>query len=240
MTESKIDDYLLGRLNQQDLKEIESLLATDSAFAQTVKERQLLINVIDGFGDIEMKHQIQQVHQQEIARSKRINRRQWFYAAAAILLLVATSLWYLNQKTTTPSQIFANYYQTYPINFSTRNNLAQDPLLAKAESAYHTKDYENAFISFEAYASKNAANSKVTLALGICEIERNNNTKALQYFESLIQNDFDSYKDHAYWYAALILLQQNNLKKAKNYLQQIIKNNRPPFHLKAKEIIEKI
>ena len=234
-----LDDYLMGRLSGLEMEQLEKDLEADEELISQLESRKAVLGIIDAFGDIEMMEQISAIHKKEMAVTPQPRKIRWLYtvaAAAVIALLLA--MWFL-MKPATPETLFANYYQTYDLSFTARNN-DNDEQLAQADLLYKSQNFKKALPLFEEQYVINNASSKIGIAIGICKIEMQQYEEALPYFAKIINQEFDIYKDQALWYTALINLKQQDLGSARPLLQDLAGNSKSHFYQQAKTLLSEI
>lgn len=234
--ENQIDDFLLGNMQQDDLKDFESKLSTDKEFAQRVAERKEVIQYIDLLGDVALKKRIQNLHPKAV---ENLNSKKSFrlipilkYAIAA-LFIAAIAYWFLY---TPDRNIYDQYYQAYDLNFGNRGSTT-DEIIAFGGRLYADKNYAKALEQFNALPAE-AVSAKVQLAKGISYLETKQYTLAEKSFQQLIDKKDPIYEGHARWYLAMTYFKTNTPKKAKLLLQEISKADKPFNQKQAKAILE--
>lgn len=235
-----IDDYLLGRLQGEALQRFELSIKNDESLAIAIKNRQAILGIVDAIGDIEMMDHIKRIHQKEMTKkSKPKIFRLWRIASvAAVFLVIALGLW-LWMRPPVPEKLFIANYEPYPLSFTSRDNNT-DSQLAQANIFYKASDYQKALPLFEELYAKDPSQSKFALAIGICKMETDANEEAFQYFQLLGNREFDLFKDHGLWYAALVKLRQGDINTTKEYLKKLVDKPDAYFHKQAVELIEKL
>jgi len=232
-----IDDYLLDRLSGVELEQFEKKLKTDQSLASKVEERKIVLGVVDAFGDIEMMEQISAIHKKEVTADRKSTKFRFLYAAAAALALFVV-IWFL-MKPASPETLFADYYQAYDLSFTTRND-DNDQQLAQADLLYKSRNFKEALPLFEEQYKSGNTGSKIGIALGICHIEMQRYSEALPYFSNILNQEFDTYRDQALWYTALIKLKQNDVQSARPFLQELADNSKSYFYQQAKMLLSEL
>jgi tetratricopeptide (TPR) repeat protein len=220
-----IDEYLLNRLDGEELKAFEQLLAQDESLMKEVIERRQLLSAMEIVGDLQMKERVKRIHLAEIGRSDKppanTNKRKWAFALVLLLIASLAIWWVMRPKAQTPPQLYAQYYQPYDLNFGTRNTDASQAL-AEAGGLYKSGKYAEALPLFEQALTANPADSKARLALGICQLELGQYDQALAQFNALMDANDPLFGEQAIWYAAMVRLQQGNVAETKALLEKLV------------------
>lgn len=241
-TENQIDEYLLGKLDLKTHEAMDKNIKTNTALAKKVNNRRAVLKLVDAFGDLEMMDTIKAIHQKEMSKKRKIFPIQkWGLAiAAAVTLALGFFCWNWFSDSATPQELYAANYEPYRITFGQRDNSNLDETLMSAAAAYKNDDFKSAEALFNEYFSTDSSDSKIRLGYGISLLENGKKEKAFQQFNYLASQDFDRYKQHGMWYAALLHLENGEVTKAMPLLQKIADNDKPPFNKKAKKILSKL
>jgi tetratricopeptide (TPR) repeat protein len=238
-----IDEYLLNRLDGEELKAFEQLLSQDESLMKEVTEHKQLLSAMEMVGDLQMKARVKRIHLAEIGRSEKppanTNTRKWIFAFVLLLIASLAIWWVMRPKAQTPPQLYAQYYQPYDLNFGTRNTDASQAL-AEAGGLYKSGKYAEALPLFEQALTANSADSKARLALGICQLELGQYDQALAQFNALMDANDPLFGEQATWYAAMTKLQQEDIVGCKALLEGILSNQEGQYQEKAKELSNKL
>ena len=219
-----IDEYLLNRLEGDNLQTFEQSLAHDEALAKEVAERKQLMSAMEMVGDLQMKERVRRIHLAEIGRSDNppnTNPRKWVFALVLILIASLAIWWFVRPKAQTPPQLYAQYYKPYDLNFSTRNSDAS-LVLAEAGALYKSGNYATALPLFEQVINATPTDSKARLAAGICQLELKQYEEALAQFNVLIDAKDPLFGEQALWYGAMARLQQGNVTETSVLLEKLV------------------
>jgi tetratricopeptide (TPR) repeat protein len=165
--------------------------------------------------------------------------RKYWYAAASLLLiaLVAGSLILINPGGYSPAKLFKMYYksgETIGVSRSGNGNMVEALLY------FSKNDYKAADGLFEKILVNDPQNFAVMYYSGISNIEMKNYPKAIQMFESIIQNGDNLYIENAEWYLGLSYLVEGNVDKANKHFESIASSPDNYYAKDAKSILEKI
>jgi len=165
--------------------------------------------------------------------------RKYWYAAASLLLivLVAGSLILINPGSYSPEKLFKMYYksgQTIGVSRSGNSNMVEALLY------FSKNDFQAADGLFDKILVNDVKNFAVMYYSGISNIEIKNYSKAIQMFESIIQDGDNLYIENAEWYLGLSHLVAGNVDHANKIFESIASTPDHYYSKDAKSILEKI
>ncbi|MEM9821269.1 MAG: tetratricopeptide repeat protein [Bacteroidota bacterium] len=251
----QIDRYLLGQLSKAESEQLMQSLNEHPEMKDELKIRQDMMKGIDAYVSRDLKKRLRGLQEEVKAEAIETaeaapailgvskNLYRWLAAAAALAILIALAFWLTPSSTPSstpsPEQVFAHYYQPYQDVFSIRNDNADQALL-QANASYLRKEYTQALSLFQPLLQKEPKNSRLLLAIGICELETAQAQAALQRFQAIIQLEDIYLGDQAKWYAALASVKIKDYKMAKMYLQELTTNKEADHHLEAIELMQQL
>ncbi|MCK9398371.1 MAG: hypothetical protein M0Q51_00060 [Bacteroidales bacterium] len=165
--------------------------------------------------------------------------RKYWYAAASLLLivLVTGSLILINPGSYSPEKLFKMYYksgQTIGVSRSGNSNMVEALLY------FSKNDFQAADGLFDKILINDVKNFAVMYYSGISNIEIKNYSKAIQMFESIIQDGDNLYIENAEWYLGLSHLVAGNVDHANKIFESIASTPDHYYSKDAKSILEKI
>lgn len=165
--------------------------------------------------------------------------RKYWYAAASLLLiaLVAGSLILINPGGYSPEKLFKMYYksgETIGVSRSGNGNMVEALLF------FSKNDFQAADGLFNKILANDPKNFAVMYYSGISNIEMENYSKAIQMFESIIQDGDNLYIENAEWYLGLSHLIAGNADQASKIFESIASTPDHYYAKDAKSILEKI
>jgi tetratricopeptide (TPR) repeat protein len=165
--------------------------------------------------------------------------RKYWYAAASLLLiaLVAGSLILINPGGYSPEKLFKMYYksgETIGVSRSGNGNMVEALLF------FSKNDFQAADGLFNKILANDPKNFAVMYYSGISNIEMKNYSKAIQMFESIIQDGDNLYIENAEWYLGLSHLIAGNADQASKIFESIASTPDHYYAKDAKSILEKI
>ena len=222
------EDYLSGNLDENATNAFETRLETDKAFKQSFSiYKDISAHLDHEIGNEEKTMDFRanldsishnyfsklNAQQEEVETKKPFSFYKLAIAASVALLL---GFFVFNQFSSGPSYSdFANYDQ---ISLTVRGT--NNALLKEAETAFNTKNYEEAELLFNQILEEDSNNTEVQLYKSITLIETNQFTEADELLKGLSEGN-SIYKNKAKWYLALSKLKQDNFEACKNVLKNI-------------------
>ncbi len=261
--ETRIYEYLLGKMSVQEKKHFELTMENDPSLKEMVLfEKELLESL-----NPEDWHQIQKAEGKEfqelraVFRSEKIQKarkhlseamernrhitpqkesKKFFLlkiAAIVIIGLGVFGLWnpFSSEK---PSEIYATYLEkSMPASLLTR--AGEDTSLEKAATLFNQKSYAEACTILTQIIQENEKPSaSLYIHLGIAQMESKDYTAAAKTFAQLKPEVYvDAEKKH--WYLGLLAIKQNQMAIAKEQLG-ILVQKKGFKHQEAQEILAKL
>ncbi len=156
-------------------------------------------------------------------------------SAAVILLFIAVRVvWFPNVNS---DALYLDYYNTSDLPSLVQRDDSKNALSNGVE-AFQNDKFENAITIFENYEqTETDINYNMFLYKGISYSELNNVEEAIKAFDVFANSDLlDNSK--GLWFKALTYLKINDKVKAKNVLEQIIKNSNNFKYKEAKQLLD--
>jgi len=141
--------------------------------------------------------------------------KQWLKYAAILIPLAFVSYYFLMENNSSNNQtIYANYYLKeagLPVTMSIESNkMFQEAMMAYKDNSY--KEAKGGFIQLQ----KIVNNDTLNYYIGVCELELENSTSAINHFNKVPANSF--FYDKTQYRMVLCFVRLNNLMAAKNIL----------------------
>ena len=239
-----IDDYIGNELDEAGMKKFEMELSINHDLAMEYNLERDLEKVLrqQDLLDFRAKCILAQnelnLSSRNFVKVVQFTRKYW-YAAASVLLIaiVAGSLILLNPGGYSPEKIFKMYYksgETIGVSRSGNGNMVEALL------QFSKNDFQAADVLFDKILVNDQRNFAVMYYSGISNIELKNYPKAIQMFETIINDKDNLYIENAQWYLGLSYLASEKVGKASNIFKEIAS---APGHFYAKDaqgILEKI
>ncbi|MEM9820723.1 MAG: tetratricopeptide repeat protein [Bacteroidota bacterium] len=244
-----IDQYLLGELDEVTKANFLERLSSDPELAMEVKQRQAILRGLEDLSNEKMKAQIhnvrQQMLQQEPVPIKKSRARRspysflWMAAALAIVLMAAFWLFTKSGLQSNPQQLFAQNFELYEANFSTRNADTEQST-SEAATLYENQDFTAAIPLLQQILQEKPNDANLQLALGNAFLANEQISPAIAQFKAIIDRNDLLYLDRARWYLALAFLKNNQIAECIDQLQSLQQNEKADYHLDAKKLLGQI
>ena len=226
--------YLDGELNVAEKQELEHELNTNARLKADLESLQSTRKAIRLYG---LKQKVGSIHSQmmnELSSSKtrtapRKLIRYTIAAAASILLLVGTYMIY-NFVSLSPDKIYTSRYQPYEL-VNVRSGQERQTAV---EKAYREKNYS---LVLKIHSENKPFTVKDGFLCGVSALELNDNVKAIDCFNSVLKENWNSgnqaYIDAAEYYLALTYIRNKDYDYALDLLRSIRDNKTHLYNEKA-------
>ncbi|MEW7291986.1 tetratricopeptide repeat protein [Aquimarina sp. 2304DJ70-9] len=265
----QIEAFIAGRMSEDEKKQFEEKILVDNDLRKEVDlHRSLKYAIhdkewfltespkdndeIDGIKQIrrrkeyvDLESKIQKIGDQYFENEVKSKKsRKWMYyvsaSVAAILIAFFINYYTVNESA---SSLYAQYSNWKDLPSLTVQSDGEN-ILAKGENLFFEEKYAQAIAIFSEELEEPSEQGQgfepyILSYLGASYLGLNDYEKALLTFDELLNSGtVDSSK--AYWYKAMVYLKQDDIQKAKNMLNLILKNERNFNFQQAKELREKL
>lgn len=220
----KIDAYLKGKLESDDLKSFKKTLAYNKELQEEIEKYKLVQTALKNRDSIDFRKKLQQIDG-ELKREESTEKNNtsvswlnWKIAAVFITLIGVSSLWYLQNSV--EEDLFSSYYTPYPMSDLTRGqDITPDATsLKKMTLNYRNKEYQKVIAFFENKLDT-ITNDRLKLYLGNSYLNTGQEDKAIIAFQSIhVKSAF--YQD-AQWFLALTYIKVDEQVKAIPILKKL-------------------
>lgn len=248
-----IQRFFEWELSDEERQAFEQRMESDTTFLQRIESYQavdeqieLQFNQHENAKKQQLKRDWKNTKHEPTKVRPLAPRKRWLRMtgiAASLLLLIALTWWLLpSTKHNSPQILAQTYYQkTGHQGVSTfRSSAEQNPTdktLEKASTAFQAKQYGQALDMLKAIPSIYPLYHQVLLLRGQCYFGLGNWAEAIQQFQAVIDAPEGGRKDLALWYQALTYLQQEEVERAKQNLENIVAE-RYPIAKEAEQLLE--
>lgn len=245
MNFDRIEDFLEGDLNHEELTELEQDLLDDLDLKMEMDLHKDINEAIIENDIMDLRSKLEAIEPPPTIRQKRKFEflTNWNMRAASLALLIGLgSLLYVCNGNSTYSnkKIFSNYYKPYNVVVNTRSSGEKlDELLVTAVNSYESKDYRTALTLFKQILHRDSSNITSNFYSGISHIEINEYDKANKNFTRVIKHKNNLFIEQSEWYLGFCYLMTNEKDKALEQFQEIAKGN-SFYKTKALEIINRL
>jgi len=164
-------------------------------------------------------------------------RRIWWTAAAVVLIAAIASILIFKPFTDKlPRDLYAEYYQEYPITSDVMELSRADDDLPFAIKVYESGDYERAVILFEMLSDSAGLREYSLFYAGHAYMHQSLTGKAIETFEELLDDAQGDLIPATRWYLALCYLKKGEAALSKEQLL-LIDETESPFRKKARSLL---
>jgi len=240
-----IDDYIMARLSKKESMAFENALRQDDALMREYLLQKDILSGLRAYGNQELRakfkgfqerlnkeHETQKIKPPTKIRS--LNR--WLAAAAAVVLLLAAGFWLISSSTLSPTELYAQNYETYEVPLTSRSEASGD--FATAVDRFTNKNYAAAIPLLLAAVDAAEQKNIVHMAIGVSYMEMEQFEKANEQFEIIIADEDPFLAEQAQWYSGLSALRLNDLEKAKNAFEVLANEPNAYKSKEASDILE--
>jgi hypothetical protein len=243
LKQEKFERYLLDQMTGTEKAEFE----TDMENNPLLKEQlELECDIVQQIQQIRSRAFVE--HQINVAKKEMKNGRiikMTLYTitsiAAVFLLFFVINGLFQNQKYET---LYAASFEVYPNDYvdteaNYRGDATIDSLLLSAMAAYEKNKFSEAEALFYEVLRKNN-NPEIRFFLAVTQLENNKPELAISALNGLYSQPKDfRYYEQTRWYLALAHLKLHNKTEAKNYLNELVKQEKKYWD-RAKELLAKL
>jgi len=225
-TYEKIEAYLSGTLQGAELTAFERAIREDKALSKQVRLFRDMDTVLSDKATLDFQKMVAaegnaflnpKEKKKEPARLLRYP--SFRMAAAAVLLLIASAAGLLSG-----SELFAQHFETYPLNPDMRSGDAGQSTFEQGIEQYQSKDFIAAAQIFQELSQTD--NQDMSLAFCLANAYLNQIPPQLdlasEALQKIISNGESVYVPKAKWYQAMILLKKEDTVAAKKLLEDLV------------------
>lgn len=245
--EDKIDDYLMGNLNPNDLVEFENEMKRNTDFNNEVIVRQQFFEGVESVGRDDLRKELKSIHlemQEDLSKapqSKRSNKLILLIVLSVCLVgaFLANHFYNKMKISSTPEDVYMAYYEPFKLSSVKRSGSEQAYLQIKEN--YENKQYA-AVVHNEVLTGENINTlpSEILMAVGVSHLELKNLNASTKFFNLILERGDFNFEDEATWYASLAALRKGDKNKAVNLLQVLVADAQRDHHDEAVKLLEDI
>ncbi|HEC41751.1 MAG TPA: tetratricopeptide repeat protein [Bacteroides sp.] len=164
-------------------------------------------------------------------------RRIWYSAAALVIIALAISVLVFKPfSTIPPGEVYAQYFSSFSRTDEIIEIARDDNDYIFATEVYEAGDYERAAALFELLADSSGLRSWSLFYAGSSYMLLNQTDKAIEYFQSALDEPGDEVISPAHWHLALCYLKQGMPEIAREHL--ILLSDDPVYRKDANRILK--
>ena len=263
-----IEEYLLGKLNSEEVKKVEERIKHDAEFAEEVtfmsdvilatreKGREELEKILSDAGNEDITNPEEQSKQEKEREAgppgkKLLDfRRNWIYYVAVLILLLAVGI-YINRHNST-RRLYKKYFSPHPntlISYTHKETVPQKfnrfsvqeyNLIVSGMKHYDEENYGKTADLLEQNIKRNPENAGLIFYMAISQMETDQTEKAIDNLTYLKKLEQPLYHEHISWYLALAYLKNNQSQKADALLEDIRNISNHPHQKDAGNLLQKL
>ena len=222
--EERIEAYVMNRMSDDDRKVFELEMENDAQLTEAVEMHRLIYSSLGDEKRNALRSKVSQVirdNQKQAPSIRRIDRRQYIWLAAAVVIsLIGFFAWFLIEPKVQPQQLFAEYFEPYPVYQVSRSE-DNNPQFQEAMELYGLERYSESgeilkALDPELTTQKQAARFYYAMTL----LTDDNDSEAEEVLLPLSRTE-GSYQQQAKWYLALSYLKNENIPGALQLLESL-------------------
>ena len=229
----KIERYLDGEMNQEEIKAFKLSLKTDKKLQRKLKTQEEIRKALKEEDIMQLRELMGKTMQQPVKKRFSVHK-----IAIIFLPLLILGGWLLNHFTSeTTADLFQAYYSPYESISSSRSASwysFENESIWNAMQAYSKKQYDEAAEIFASIETHEIDNPDIQLQKACSFLQSNREQEAIKILKKIAKSKHPLFAQKAKWYLALAFLKNDQIEEAKVILTEISHSN----HYKQKEAIE--
>lgn len=230
---NEIDDYITGSLDDSELASFEDELLSNPGLVAEIKLNKEINEAIGEDDVMALRRSLQSIRHDETQNDKeqrgfsapRRKQYMWYAAASLALLLAIGGL--IRTKNYTNTQVYAEFYQPYSglsnISRSAASNNGE--LMNQAVVNIESGDNKAALSQLSQILSKDSENYTANFYSGLAYQADDENTKAIEAFNKVIQHGDNLFVEQSEWYIGMCYLNNEERDKAIAQFRKIVAEN---------------
>lgn len=242
----EIDAYLNKELSNTQNIEVEKKILKDKIYAKELESHKLLLKATEALREDYLRKKITRIIDEEKSKfSQRLQISHKYRIAAGILFIISFFLYqnsrYTNSYVT--EMVFEEkpqYSITVERSQSGTIQFEEYPIAILEER--NKKEVEKAVLYFSSINREEDLYMKAQYNLAHAYLLQENFINAINIFEKLIslENIDNDIKQDAQFFLAVAYLNNNEIEKAKKYLEQILRTTNHKYSPKSKILLQKL
>jgi tetratricopeptide (TPR) repeat protein len=231
---NQIDRYVNGEMDTEEITVFELRMRENGALAEEVHLHRDVLVGMNQYFNLDLKRILQE--EEAKLKKKPVNFYKWAGIAASIVLVIAISYLVFFTGQTDSKQLYAQYYKPYP-NIVTPAQRSESSTTDPGLSLYEAGNYTEALKHLEQQISQGSQAPYLAFYAGIAALNTDEETKAKNYFEKVINRQDETFANPAQWYLGLTYLKSGEKKEAALLFEEI-KTSGNDYSQRAAEILE--
>jgi len=232
----KIDAFLNGELNGEDLRNFELALEQNEELQDELELHKDIQRVMEDKDSLELKSQLIEISKQPLENSKMSISRYLYLSIAATIVLFISLVFVLRNGSRSEEELFESYYMEYPVPGKLRGNNDVNSY-DDAIRLYEEGKYLQSISALQSEFSKDSTNHLVLIYLGNSYLKIQQWDSAIQTLQRIPENS--RYIYDAYWFTALSNLRERQIDSARQLLSKLVDAN-TIYTKKATALLEEL
>ncbi len=212
-----MDNYLMGRLENEQLDTFNERLKNDPEFRKMVEEQKTIVR---GVEEHNLSEALDGYHAEIVEEPKKRRLTPGLFAlAASVLLLIGVSTWAIFFTGNSPQKVFAENFKPDPGLPTTMGTASQYEFYTGMVS-YKRKEYTDAISRWLPLYAANPKNDTLVYFLGVANLANGNARQAENYLKSATDRTESTFYEDIQYYLALAYLKENKIKQARETLSK--------------------
>ncbi len=230
-----IENYILNKLNEEELMAFENKLARDVNLKKKVEEFRSLIESIEISA---LKEKMDEFHDEDFSNTISLTHKKntnWYKKiaiAASIALLIGLGGFGIFNTKNSNQKLYSKYFKPDP-GLPTVMSTTNEYDFYDAMVNYKRGEYDLAIKKWEVILTTKPQNDTINYFLGAAYLAANNEQKAIKHLKIVTNNTRSNFNKDAFYYKGLAYLKTGNIELSKESL--ILSNSE-----KGKKIISEL
>lgn len=214
--------YLSGKLSDDERYDLELRLANDPA-AKIAIEAMAQNEISPEELETDLSSIRQRWHSRPTAKNRKLS--VWVNRVAAVFLIGfgiwAVTIYYQNQES---AVLYANFFEADNY-LAVRGENTSNSEFSLALKAYNDQNYESSFTQFQHLNELTPEDNQLRLYAAMSAMQLGKHFEAKDLLNNVIDQTTETTEEaSAYWYLALVYLQEDNNTECQKHLQWLLDN----------------
>ena len=240
----KLLGFIEGSLSEEESKEIEKQIETDSLTAHAITELENFYHFNKNAK--EKAHKYKMTYDNTLDKidadqeREGISYKKLGLAAAFLTGIIVVIYLMANSSGSGSTELYADYYEPYPVVNNMRAEELNEDSFEEGLTHYEQRSYNDAVSRLIEIKPEDSRYSQAQFYLGQSYLAQDEIDKAIEIFSDQAQNNNSVLQSHSQWYLALAYIKIGNTGEAEDILEEIAGNENSYNHTQARELLEEL